>query len=51
MEIIHTIVERDFVPVVVLDEQQNSDNLLGEIDIDHLMEKNLFIDKNSFLKL
>ncbi len=44
MEITHIIAEKNFAPVVVLDEQLSSDSPHGEIDIVALMERNLFIE-------
>ena len=44
---IHIIVGKDIVRVVVLGGQQNYGSLPGVIGIDLLMEKNLFINRNS----
>lgn len=46
MEIIHIIEEKGFVPVVVLEKQLNSDNQVGVIDTEVLMEKSPSIDRN-----
>jgi hypothetical protein len=38
------------VPIVVLEELQNLGNLVGEIEIIHLMVRNLFIEVKKKLK-
>ena len=45
---IRSIVEKDFVQVVVSGEPPNFVNQVGEIDIDHLMGIRVFIDRISY---
>jgi hypothetical protein len=41
---------KNIVPIVVLEEPQNLGNLVGEIEIIHLMVRNLFIEVIKKLK-